>query len=264
MKVIYSDLDGTLLHLQTYSSDAARPALQAIRNEAIPLVFCTSKTRAEVEFWRQRFDNRHPFIVENGGAIYIPADYFAFAVPGAKRRDGYDVVEFGPRYLDVVESLRIASRQSGCEVLGFHDMTVADICVRTHLPVQQAEMAKRREYDEAFEILSGPTHSLLNAIEQQRRRWTRGDRFYHITGDNDKSKAVLYLSALYRKADCTLETAGIGDGHNDAAFLDAVDLPVIVQGQFAVALKKSVPQSRVTTAPGPHGWNEGVMQILAN
>ncbi len=262
MKIVFSDLDGTLLHLQTYSSEAARPALEALKSRGIPLVFCTSKTRSEVEFWRERLGNAHPFIVENGGAIFIPEGYFGRPLRGAARRDGYEVVEFGKPYEQVVAHLRSASAESGCQVLGFNDMTVAEISIRTLLPVQQAELAKRREYDEPFVILGQGTHSLLRALEQRGGRWTRGDRFYHATGNNDKAQAVRCLAELYRKRHGNIETLGIGDGHNDIAFLGAVDVPIIIRSAFAAELRKAVPNSRVTQAPGPHGWNEAVLEIL--
>lgn len=264
MKIFFSDLDGTLLHPQTYSYEPAQPALDAVARTGAPLVFCTSKTRAEVEIWRRRLHNQDPFIVENGGAIYIPAGYFGAPVPGAASRGDYEVVEFGTPYVELVETLRSASRESGCEVLGFHDMDAAGISARTLLPARQAAMAKRREYDEPFEILRGGTFDLLNAIESHGKRWTRGDRFYHITGANDKLTAVRCLRALYESAYGTVFTVGIGDGHNDIAFLSSVDLPVIVQSRFAVALKKSIPHGWVTKAPGPHGWNEAVTQIVGN
>ena len=263
MKVVFSDLDGTLLHLQTYSSDAAQPALDALKHHRIPLVFTTSKTRAEVEFWRERLDNRDPFIVENGGAIYIPHGYFGFRIPHSQQRDGYDIIEFGQPYQELVQSLREASQESGCQVLGFNEMSVAEVSIRTLLSVQQAELAKRREYDEPFEILGFGTHRLLRAIESRAKRWTRGDRFYHITGNNDKSEAVWHLGAFFRKAHGEILAIGIGDGHNDAAFLASVDVPIIVHSRFAAALKKAVPQSRVTQAPGPHGWNEAVLEMVA-
>ena len=59
MKVIFSDLDGTLLDSQTYSFQAAEPALLALRKQGTPLVLCTSKTRVKV--WRDRLHIRHPF-----------------------------------------------------------------------------------------------------------------------------------------------------------------------------------------------------------
>jgi mannosyl-3-phosphoglycerate phosphatase len=263
MKVVFSDLDGTLLHLQTYSSDAAQPALEALKRRGIPLVFTTSKTRAEVELWRERLDNRDPFIVENGGAIYIPKGYFGFRIPQSRARNGYETIECGRPYQELVQSLREASEESGCQVLGFHQMSVADISTRTLLSVQQAELAKRREYDEPFEILGSGTHRLLRAIEGRGMHWTRGDRFYHVTGNNDKSEAVRMLAAFFRKAHGEVLTIGIGDGHNDAAFLASVDVPIIVYSRFAAALKKAVPQSRVTQAPGPHGWNEAVLAMVA-
>lgn len=264
MIVIFSDLDGTLLHPQTYSFDAAEPALSAIRRQGIPLVLCTSKTRVEVEAWRLRLGNQDPFIVENGGAIYVPRGYFPFALKSAKQRDDYDVIELGAPYLELVEALRAASQQSGCEVLGFHDMTVADISRRTLLPVRGAELAKQREYDEPFEILGPGTHTLLSAIEGRGMRWTRGDRFYHITADNDKAAAALRLIKLYRKAHGSLMTIGVGNGHNDEKLLRTVDAAVVIRSRFADGLREAVPGSRVTDAPGPHGWNEAILRLISS
>jgi mannosyl-3-phosphoglycerate phosphatase len=262
MKVVFSDLDGTLLHIQSYSGEAALPAVRELRQRNIPLVFCTSKTRAEVELWRERFDNHHPFIVENGGAIWIPQGYFSRPVPDARMRDGYQVIEYGAHYRELASDLREASRDSGCEAIGFSQMSVAEISAMTLLSPQQAALAKLREYDEPFQIIGSGTHNLLLAIEQRGRLWTRGNRFYHITGKNDKRQAVLRLAELYRETFGAVETIGIGDGHNDAGFLGAVDIPIVIRSQFALALKKAVPWSRVTRAAGPYGWNEAVMQLM--
>lgn len=263
MRVLFTDLDGTLLHLQTYSADAARPALQRLNRKRVPLVFCTSKTRAEVEFWRKELENKHPFIVENGAAVYIPEGYFDFPIEEGVERDGYRVIEFGRPYAELVEGLRAASRESGCRVLGFADMSVEEVSARTLLPLEQAALAKRREYDEPFEIIGVGTHTLLNAIHARGMQWTRGDRFYHITGHNDKANAVRALTQLYRQAHKEVATVGIGDGHNDVSFLSAVDRPIVIHSRFAVALKRAVPHSTVTQSPGPHGWNEAVLEMLS-
>jgi len=75
--VVFTDLDGTLLDHSSYSFEAARPALEGLRARRIPVVPCTSKTRAEVEEIRTRLRNRDPFVVENGGAALIPAGWNA-------------------------------------------------------------------------------------------------------------------------------------------------------------------------------------------
>jgi len=70
MILLFTDLDGSLLHESAYSADPAREALQRIQALGLPLVFCSSKTRAEIEHWRARLCSRDPFIVENGGALF--------------------------------------------------------------------------------------------------------------------------------------------------------------------------------------------------
>jgi len=140
---------------------------------------------------------------------------------------------------------------------------VAELALRSLLPIQQAELAKRREYDEPFEILSSGSYRLLEAIERRGLKWTRGDRFYHIMGSNDKASAVARLVELYRKAHGEILTIGVGDGWNDVRFLSSVDVPVLVRSRFDTAIKRAEPRCRVTDAPGPHGWNNAVLDLLA-
>ena len=47
MAVVYTDLDGTLLDHHTYAFDEALGAIKALKDRGIPIVPCTSKTRAE-------------------------------------------------------------------------------------------------------------------------------------------------------------------------------------------------------------------------
>ncbi len=262
-RIIVSDLDGTLLDSRTYSFAAAQPALETLKKEGLPLVLCTSKTRAEVEFWRERLGNTDPFIVENGGAVYIPQGYFPFRVPGAVSRDLYEVIELGVPYEELLATLKAAAREAGCQVLGFHNLSVAEVCLRSHLPVQQAVLAKRREYDEPFEIRGHGSYRLLEAIERRGKRWTRGDRFYHILGNNNKAEALGRLTTLFRKTFGEVRVVALGDGWNDVDFLRAADIPVLVRSPFAAVLKRAVPQGRVTRAPGPQGWNEAVLEAIA-
>ena len=77
-KIIFTDLDGTLLDHNTYSFKKAFPALRIIKKKKIPLIICTSKTKGEIEHYRKKLKNNHPFVSENGGAIFIPKDYFDF------------------------------------------------------------------------------------------------------------------------------------------------------------------------------------------
>lgn len=261
--VVFSDLDGTILDHDTYSFDEARPALARLRAAGVPLVLCTSKTRAEITPLRDALRNTHPFISENGGAVFIPADYFSFPLTGADRRDGLDVIAVGDPYPDLVAALARASRSSGVAIRGFADMTDADVATATGLSIDDARLARQREFDEPFEILEPDrTDDLLAAIVREGKRATAGGRFHHIMGASDKAAAVRLLTTLYRRQFGKTMTVGLGDAPNDASFLAEVDVPVAISSTRVDELLARVPQARVTRRNGPAGWNEAILDIL--
>jgi mannosyl-3-phosphoglycerate phosphatase len=263
MNIVFTDLDGTLLDHETYSWEAARPGIERLKLCNVPWVLVTSKTRAEVEWWRERLGNRHPFIVENGGAAFIPCGYFPWPLPTAAHRDNYEILEWGKSYGYLVARLKEASRRSRCRARGFHEMTAAEIRFTCDLPLEQAALAKLREYDEPFEVLDlNRTSQLLTAIEREGLRWTRGGRFWHITGENDKAQAVIALQRLYERAYGRIETIGLGDAVNDAPFLKIVDVPVLIHSPQSAKLKAAVPRGNVTERFGPAGWSEALIQLV--
>ena len=263
MDVIFTDLDGTLLDGETYSWEAARPALDRLRHLGIPWVPVTSKTRAETEWWRERFSHCHPFIVENGGAVFISQDYFPFVPERTVTRDGFHVIELGIPYERLTGALASASRASGCPVRGFGAMNAEEVAERCGLPLAHARLARRREYDEPFLVLDpAKADSLAAAIEALGFHCTCGGRFWHILGRSDKAEAVRRLAELFRRVHTEIRTIGLGDGLNDASFLNTVDIPILIRSAQSAELQKLVPRGRATACPGPEGWNQAVIHLI--
>jgi mannosyl-3-phosphoglycerate phosphatase len=262
MDLVFTDLDGTLLDRETYAWEDARPALDHLARRGIPWVMVTSKTRAEVEYWRRETGNRHPFIVENGGAAYVPAGYFPFVIAGGVRRGDWDVLEWGTPYARLVEGLACASRDAACAVRGFHGMAAGEVAELCGMPRAQAELARQREYDEPFLVPDPACEAALNAaIEARGLRVTRGGRFRHILGDNDKARAVAAVTALFARQYGALRTIGLGDAPNDAPFLGIVDIAVLLRSPRVGELQALVPRGTVTRRPGPAGWNDAVLEF---
>jgi len=263
MRVVFTDLDGTLLDHADSSWLAAKPAVESLRRRRIPWILTTSKTRAEVEHWRAVLGNQHPFVVENGGAAFLPSGYFEWQIQGASRRNGCQVLEWGAPYDKLVSALQSAARESRCGIRGFHQMDTREVAEVCNLPLEQAALARQREYDEPFLILQPDRAGcLLAAIEEQGLSWTRGDRFWHIAGRCDKAVAVVALRNLYERANGKVVTIGLGDSLNDAGFLGVVDVPVLVRSRHLAALKARVRNGRVTRLPGPAGWNEALSALM--
>lgn len=70
--ILFTDLDGTLLDPYTYSYQESLWAINLLKREQIPIIFCSAKTQAEQEVYRKALEIIDPFIVEEGGGILIP------------------------------------------------------------------------------------------------------------------------------------------------------------------------------------------------
>ena len=263
--VVFTDLDGTLLDALTYRYDPARPALEALKAFGIPLIFCTSKTRAEVKFLRQELQNTDPFIIENGGALYIPAMTFSAIPRGASERDGYWVIEIGCSYNRLREALHDISQQVGLVLVGFGDMTLDEIVDRTGLSPAQARCAQQREYDEPFLILdsSATFDQVREAAACLGFTVVQGGRFAHLTGGSDKGQACRTLIELYRQDRGPVVTAAFGDSLNDVGMLRQVDCPFLVEKPGG-GHQEGISMERLVCVPGigPAGWTAGVEGLL--
>jgi mannosyl-3-phosphoglycerate phosphatase len=264
-RLVMSDLDGTLLDSVTYSFGSAASALDGIRSRGIPLVLASSKTRAEMEPIRYQLNHSGPFIVENGGAVFIPKGFFSFPLDGTALRGPYQVIELGIPYAKLRSWLKEIDQVLECPIRGFGDMSVEEVSKRTGLSLAEAVLAKQREYDEPF-VLEGPptlTEKVHRLAEERGLVCTRGGRFYHLLGLSDKGQACRYLIECFRRHAAALQTIGLGDSLNDLPMLQAVDQPVLVQRPDG-SYDPDVVLPNLIRAPGigPVGWNEAILTLL--
>jgi mannosyl-3-phosphoglycerate phosphatase len=267
--VVFTDLDGSLLDPATYSFEAAKEALDAIGARGIPLVLASSKTRVEIEPLRFNLEHRHPFIVENGGALFIPKGYFDFPVPWAQVHGTFQVIELGVPCVRLRAALKEIEQTLGCRLRGFGDMAAEEVAARTGLGQPEAVLAKQREYDEPF-VIEGPATlagEVQRLAEARGLRCTHGGLFYHLMGGSDKGKACHVLIDCYRRKQAQthdgLLTVGIGDSLNDLSMLAAVDCPILVQRPDG-SYDPEVQLANMIRAPGigPAGWNQAVLDLL--
>jgi mannosyl-3-phosphoglycerate phosphatase len=262
--VVFTDLDGTLLDHATYSFEPARPALEALAAAGVPVVLCTSKTKAETERWRLALSNTHPFVVENGGAILVPEGYFGAGACYDKRAGGYEILEFGRPYAELRRALAAIREATGMPLRGFGDMTVDEVAERCGFSREFAELAARREYDEPF-IGADPT--LLGTVVREAAARglsiVSGGRFHHLIGGNDKGRAVNVLRGLYDGRGEAVRAIGLGDSPNDEPMLREVEIPILVRRPHGGHIKSlHLPGLVIAPYAGPEGWREAVLGLL--
>jgi mannosyl-3-phosphoglycerate phosphatase len=264
-----TDVDGTLLDHDTYSFAEAAGALGLLGREGVPVILSSSKTRAELELLQRQLRISHPFVCENGGALFVPDGYFPFPVPATRRLRGYHAIEFGRPYKDVVGALHAAAAALEIEITGFSDMSADEVARQCNLSLFQARLAKRREYDEPFlihDLRPAARGDLFDGLHERGLRCTRGGRFFHVTGPTDKAQGARLLRAFYERATGRpVVIVGLGNSPNDLCLLREADIPVVVRNRETEVdefLLSRVPFSRLTDGLGPSGWAEAVEEAV--
>ena len=265
--LVFSDLDGSLIDHDTYDFKEAIAALNVLKEKKVPVILCSSKTRSEIEIYRQRMDlMAYPFISENGGAIFIPGEGLSLSGFDYKIVDEYRVIEMGKPYDSIKKYFQEIKEESKVEIRGFCEMDVEEIIKWTQLPGEEARLASLREYSEPFVFMDrADKFALLEEIVKRKGfKMTKGGRFYHLMGDNDKGKAVHILKLIYQQnhPHKALISIGIGDNLNDFPMLQNVDVPVLVKKKTGVHEPCfGLKDIYYTQGIGPEGWAEAIFKI---
>jgi len=264
--LVFTDLDGTLLDSETYSYERSLAAINRVNGSGIPIVFCSAKTRAEQEVYRRELRLLHPFIVENGGAIFIPQTYFPFSFQYHKAVDNLLAIELAMPYGRVRELLARIGREDDFRFRGFGDMSAAEVAEITGLDFESARLARQREYDEPvkFDPSGGKNiREFLERLGEAGLNWSRGGRLYHVMGGGGKGKAVEVLSSLYHRMWGDIRTVGLGNGQNDSPMLWQVDIPILVQKRDHSWEDMNLPRLRKVPGIGPDGWSMAISDVFA-
>lgn len=154
----------------------------------------------------------------------------------------------------------------GFNVKGFGDMTAEELADIANMRIDEAKMAKERDFDEPF-VFDGSEideQRLLETIIAKGFNFTQG-RFFHILGNSDKGKAVSILTDLYRRKLGEILTIAIGDSPNDIPMLKRVDYPVIVQKpDESYDPRINIPNLTRAEGIGPDGWNKAILRFVSD
>lgn len=265
--LVFSDLDGSLLDHFTYSFEAAIPAINALTEHDIPLILSSSKTHAEIEDIRASLGNTHPFIVENGAAVFIPRSYFTHPPPDTIARGDYLVYETVPRreqWLTVLERLAITFPG---QFESFHGAGIAGVMAMTGLTEHQATAASERAYSEPVRWTGTleEKERFLRLLKDEGATVMQGGRFISVSGDCDKGRALHWLQEQYERvfSPRRVEVLAIGDSDNDRSMLEAAKTALLIRSPVhdfpVLARRKGIIRSKEA---GPTGWSEGVTQWL--
>lgn len=225
--VIFSDIDGTIIDAK-YSLKNTQAVISEILKKKVSFILCSSKTRAEIKYYRSKLGIKDPFISENGAAIFIPKNYFGCQVNYSKQTDEFDIVELGISNSIIRKKIRKMEKDNGFKIIGFSDMTAKEVSKGTGLPFELAKLAKKREYSEPCSI-EGITEEEFNTLTQREGlRYEKGKKYYNLIGNHDKGKAVSLLKECFLLEAGAIKSYAIGNDRNDLAMLKISDFSFFI------------------------------------
>lgn len=276
--LIFSDIDNTLIqsyiikegeiyHTEEYGE--IKTVVKKLHENNIPLILCSTKTRLEQEKIRKYLEIDDPFIVENGGAIVIPENYFNIDLEelglSIKHINENLVIELGKSYNRIIEILQEIREIFHIKFIAVHDLSIAELAQKVGISIINAKLMASREYSETIlEINNNELNNLKKILEDRGLRILQGTRYNTISSLHDKGSAISILKKLYsiKFQKEKIESIGIGDAINDIPMFENVDKAFLVRNVQNEYTSMKINNLTRVNGIGQQGWKEIILNHI--
>lgn len=276
--LIFSDIDNTLvqsyiarnremIHSDGYGD--IKKVIKILSENQIPLVLCSTKTRKEQDKIRNDLDIVDPYIVENGGAIIVPKNYFPFNLDefglGTKEIDGNMNLELGKSYEQIITILNDIRNKFHIRFNCVSDFSVTELANKVGISVEGATLMASREYSETIlEIESVNRVELEKALTERNLIMVQGTRYITVSARHDKGCAVSILKNLFYKKyrNEKIQVIAIGDAINDITMFENVDQAFLVRNIFNQYTPMEINNLTRVKGIAQDGWKEVVLDHI--
>jgi len=177
--VLYIAVD-SLIPLRGSSIPGLDEFTATLDHEAIPAVWLTSRSRLQFDEARRKHGHTHPFIAEDGCAVYLPEDYFHLR-PGSSdasrtkraatlRLGRFTCIPNAEALPAAAEALQTLSRDTDVPVVTLRSLSPRELVQNTGLPQKEAELARQRDFDEIFFFAGASDEEVETFLTEGRNR----------------------------------------------------------------------------------------------
>lgn len=268
--IITTDLGGTLLDYNTYRFNKAAPALEYCDDIDVPIIFNTSKTFAETQKFCKSLNNNHPFIIENGSALYIPKGYFQEKIDSPVPcfdAGEYWLYKFGLNRSEILSRLTTLNATNKYKYKRFSSYKPQELSLFTGLNIEQMGLANERQFSEPLHWLDTPEKFNLfkKEVELFGLNSVKGGRFVHVLGQCNKGKPLVFLKKMYQLNNNNNENTlvALGDSDNDKDMFKCADIAIVIESPaHQSSIIEKHPHLIRSRYQGPVGWNDSVLTLL--
>ena len=184
----------------------------ALDHEGIPAVWLTSRSRLQFDEPRRKLGHTHPFIAEDGCAVYLPEDYFHLRPDSGTSRNRKSatlrlgrfpcipIAEILPAAAEALETL---SADTGISVVRLQSLSPRELVQNTGLPQREAALARQRDFDDLFFFAGVSEREVEQFLGEARRRqlqFRQHGVLWSVAIGASIQRCVSELSKLYDRA----------------------------------------------------------------
>ena len=255
--VIFTDLDGSLLHRDTFTFDPIKNYIKSLINDGIIIIPNSSKTEKEIEKFNEELGVKLPYISENGSSIQglniINANFPDKIVLSREKEELIKIFKDKvPEQLKnkCVQISEISKKEQE-KIFGQKDDNLKNALNRKYTSPFLFK-GDKNEQNKLSKILSS------NSLTLQ-----EGGRVINLCDDINKVKSMNKVMKILKKTEDKIKSIAVGDNYNDLDMLRNSDVPCLVFNDNFKLDQININNLIFSNMPSPEGWADVIKKALA-
>ena len=255
--VIFTDLDGSLLHRDTFQFDTIKDYIKSLVSKGVIIIPNSSKTEKEIEKFNEELGINLPYISENGSSIHglnlITSNFPDKLVLSRDKEELLKIYEnkVPEKLKEKCFQISKMSKKEKENILGQKDEKLKDALNRKYtLPF--LFKGDKNEKNRLIKILNS------NSLTLQ-----EGGRVYNLCDNINKVKSMNRVIKILKKTEDKIKTIAVGDNFNDLEMLRNCDIPCLVFNDQFTLDQINIENLIFSNKPSPEGWADVIKMALA-
>ena len=254
--IIFTDLDGSLLHRDNFKFDEIKDYIKNLIDNGVIIIPNTSKTEKEIEEFIKELGKELPFISENGSSIHgLNLINTNFPNKIILSRDKEELIK-------IFDSKVPDNLKAKCNFISeMNSKQQNDIF---GLQGNNLKNALNRKYTIPF-LFEGDNlekNKLLKILKSSSLTMQEGGRVLNLGDKTDKVKSMNQVLKIYRKVENKIKVIGVGDNFNDLDMLRNCDIPCLVFNDQFKQDQININNLIFSNKPSPEGWADVIKTAL--
>jgi predicted mannosyl-3-phosphoglycerate phosphatase (HAD superfamily) len=209
--ILYIAVD-SLIPLRGKSVPGLDEFTATLDHEGIPDVWVTSRSRLQFDEPRRKNGHTHPFIAEDGCAVYLPEDYFHLRPESVaskqqkastQRLGRFTCIPMAEALPAAADALETLSEDTGVPIVTLRSLSPRVLAQNTNLHQHEAELSRQRDFDEVFFFAGVSDENVERFLVEGRNRklqFRQHGVLWSVAIGASLQRCIRELSKLYDRA----------------------------------------------------------------